>query len=106
MNGSKQQYLQSIRTDSAYPVYRSVIGLIALLGYLFAGVLALGALIGGLTTMGTSFLMGLVALLTGGIFAAIVFLLAKMSKEAALMIVDLADSTVDANSRIPTSLPR
>lgn len=49
---------------------------------------------------------GLIALITGDIFAAIVFLLAKLSKEAALMLVDIADSTIDANSRLLTSLPK
>jgi predicted lipid-binding transport protein (Tim44 family) len=106
MNGSKQQYLQSIRADTAYPVYRGVIGMIAMLGYLFAGVTALGALVGGFGAMSSSFAMGLITLVTGAIFAAIVFMLAKLSKEAALMLVDIADSTVDANSRTLSSLPR
>ena len=106
MNASRQQYLQSIRADSAYPVYRGVIGMIALLGYLLAGALALGALVGGLGAMSNSFFMGLVALVTGGIFAAIVFLIAKLSKEAALMLVDIADSTVEANSRLLSPLPK
>ena len=80
--------------------------MIALLGELFAGAVALGALVGGLGAMSNSFMTGLIALITGGIFAAIVFLLAKLSKEAALMLVDIADSTVEANSHanLPTKI--
>ena len=99
MNASRQQYLQSIRADS-YPRlpgrdrnYRAP-------RVPFAGAVALGALVGGLGAMSNSFMTGLIALITGGIFAAIVFLLAKLSKEAALMLVDIADSTVEANSRL------
>lgn len=54
MNTSRQQYLQSIRAASAYPVYRGVIGTVALLGYLFAGAMALGALPGGIAAMSSS----------------------------------------------------
>lgn len=99
MNESKQQYLQSVRSDSAYPVYRSVIGIFALLGYLLAGTLALMTLVSGFGMMTNSLTMGLVTLLMGGIVSAMVFFLAKLSKEAALILVDLADSTVEANSR-------
>lgn len=106
MNTSRQQYLQSIRAETAYPVYRGVIGTIALLGYVLSGVIALGALIAGLGAMANSFLTGLIALIAGGVFAAIAFLVAKLSKEASLMLVDIADSTIDANSRASSSLVR
>ena len=99
MNVAKQQYLHAIRSDSAYPVYRAVINTIALLGFVLAGVIALGAVIGGFSAMSLSFMTGLGTLIVGGIFAAIVFMTAKLSKEAALILADLADSTVDANSR-------
>lgn len=106
MNTSRQQYLQSIRGETAYPVYRGVIGTIALLGYVLSGVVALGALVAGLGAMANSFLTGLIVLIAGGVFAAIAFLVAKLSKEASLMLVDIADSTIDANSRFLSSLPR
>jgi hypothetical protein len=106
MNASRQQYLQSIRAETAYPVYRGVIGTIALLGYVLAGVIALGALVTGLGAMASSFLTGLITLVAGGVVAAITFLVAKLSKEASLMLADIADSTVDANSRVLSSLPR
>lgn len=99
MNPTKPQYLQAIRSQSAYPVYRSVIGLIALLGYLLAGAIALGALVAGVSSMGSSFMLGVIIIITGGLLAGIVFLSARLSQEAALMLADMADSTVDAHSR-------
>ncbi|MCU1329359.1 MAG: hypothetical protein JWN34_4729, partial [Bryobacterales bacterium] len=44
MTTAKQQYLDSLRQNSAYPTYRGVIGLIALVFYAIAGVSAMGAL--------------------------------------------------------------
>ena len=98
MNTVKHQYLESIRANTAYPVYRTVIDTIALLWYLLAAVAALGAIVGGLAGMRASFVVGVMVFLLGGVAAAIVFVLARLSKEAALVLADLADSTIEANS--------
>jgi hypothetical protein len=103
MSQQKQQYLQSIRANSAYPVYRGFIGTIALLGYALAGLIGLTALVGGFGLMSRSFALGLLALVAGGVMAYLYYLLARFFREAALMLADLADSTVDSNSR-PASL--
>lgn len=96
---AKQQYLDSIRHNSAYPTYRGVIGLIAFVFYAIAGLSALSALIGGLGIMTTSFMGGLATLVAGGLFAALFFLLGGLYKEAALVLVDMGDSIIDANSQ-------
>jgi hypothetical protein len=97
MTTAKQQYLDSLRQNSAYPTYRGVIGLIALVFYAIAGVSAMGALIGGLGAMTRSFMTGLGTLLVGLLIAALFFLMAKLYKEAALILVDMGDSIVDSN---------
>jgi hypothetical protein len=99
MTPTKQQYLESIRQSSAYPTYRGVIGLIAFLFYAVAVVSALSAVIGGLGAMSRSFMTGLATLVVGLLFAAIFFLMARFYKEAALILADIGDSIVDANSR-------
>jgi hypothetical protein len=99
MNTSKEQYISSIRSNTAYPVYRGFIDTIALLGYLLAGVDGLGALIMGFSSMKASFIYGVGILVVGAIFAALVFLLARFFKEAALILADIGDSTAEANSR-------
>jgi hypothetical protein len=100
MTPAKQQYLDAIRRSSAYPTYRGVIGLIAFVFYAIAGVSALSAVIGGLSTMTQSFFLGLASLVVGLLFAALFFLLAKLYKEAALILVDMGDSIIDSNSRV------
>ena len=96
---SKQQYLASIRSNSAYPVYRGFIGIIALLGYVLAALAGVGAVIGGLAAMTQSFMGGLVVIVAGAVYAVLVFLLARFFKEAALILVDIGDSVAEANSR-------
>lgn len=99
MNAQKQRYIEQIRTNTAYPAYRSIIGLITLLGYLMAALIGFGALVGGLMMMADSFLAGFFILGTGLVYSAIIFVLAKFSKEASLIIADIGDSVTDANSR-------
>lgn len=99
MDASKQQYLNSIRGNTAYPTYRGFIGMITMLGYLLAGAAALGAVIGALTMMTQSFMLGLVTLVIGAVWAAVIYFVAQYFREAALVLVDMADSITDANSR-------
>ena len=99
MNPNKKKYIADIRANTAYPTYRSIIGLITVLGYILAGLYALGALIGGLTSMSQSFFAGLGIIVVGGVAAAIIFLGAKFLKEAALILADIGDSITDTNAR-------
>jgi len=98
MNLPKQQYLEQIRADSAYPVYRGIINTIALLFYAVAALFALGAIVGGLGTMTRSFVTGLGGLILGLILAALYYFLGRFFKEAALILADIGDSIVDANA--------
>ena len=99
MNQQKQQYLNNIRTNTAYPTYRGIIGIIAILGYLFAALNGLGALIAGFSTMGDSFIGGVGIIIGGALIAGLIFLGARFWKEAALILADIGDSITDTNSR-------
>ena len=97
MNPLKQKYLDRIRSDSAYPAFRSVVNIIALLLYavgillLLAGVLTGFGVVGG----GTN-----VAALIGGIVLGLFYvILGKIIREVSLMLADVADSITDLNSR-------
>ncbi len=103
MNQQKQQYLELIRANSAYPVYRGFIGTIAMVGYALAALVGLAALVAGLTMASRELITGLLVLVAGGLTAYLYYLLARFFREAALILADLADSTVDSNSR-PASL--
>ena len=99
MNTPKQQYLELVRANSAYPTYRGFIGTIALMGFLLSAPIALGALIAGLGYMSNSFPAGLAILAAGLLYAALIFLLARFFGEASLILADIGDTTVEAHSR-------
>jgi hypothetical protein len=99
---SKQQYLDSIRSHSAYPTYRGFIGVIALLGFILAGLIALGALGAGLFSMKQSPAGGIGIIIGGLLYAAFIYVMARFFKEASLILADIGDSTVEANSRSKT----
>jgi hypothetical protein len=107
MNPAKQNYLNRIRSESAYPVYRSLIGLFVLIFYVLGGLVILGGLVTGLGTMfHTGFLAGVFVILISFVFGAIYIILAKFMKEAMLMAADLTDSITDLNSRYDQQPPR
>ena len=99
MENSKHQYLESIRSSTAYPVYRNFIGILAILGYVVAGVDALAALFMGFGAMRYAFFQGVGIIIVGALGAVLTYFLVKFFKEAALILADLGDSTLEANSR-------
>ena len=98
MNEAKEKYLNGIRSNTAYPTYRSIIGIITVLGYCLAIITVLGTLISGFGTMRYSFIGGSLTLIGGLLGAALIFFLAKFWKEASLILADIGDSVTDANS--------
>ena len=99
MKAGKQQYLNQIRTNTSYPTYRGIIGIIAILGYLLAALNGLAALISGFMMMGDSFIAGVGVIVGGLLIAGLIFLGARFWKEAALIIADIGDSTIETNSK-------
>jgi hypothetical protein len=96
---SKRKYLDAIRVDSVYPTYRGFIGVIAAIGYVVAGIVALVSVVGGLASMNKSGLSGMFLVILGLIYSAIMVLVSRFFKEAAQIIADIGDSLIDANSR-------
>ena len=81
-------FVEDLRERSIYPTFRSVINSAYVVGLVFAGLLALGGLIGGYNTgsVGTAF---------GLVFAALfVIAIARFMREASLMLADLSDATM------------
>ena len=99
MKAGKQQYLNQIRTNTSYPTYRGIIGIIAILGYLLAALNGLAVLISGFMIMGDSFIAGVGVIVGGLLIAGLIFLGARFWKEAALIIADIGDSTIETNSK-------
>ena len=104
MSTPKQEYLNRIRRNTAYPTYRGAIRIMVALGYLLAVVLILAALVGGIepSPLGQLFDGPVLARvrLGGLLWGIFVFLGTRFFREAAFILVDIGDSIIDANSRI------
>ena len=100
MEPNKERYLNQIRSNTAYPVYRGSIRPITILGHALAALLALLPLAVGLITPEQLFTTGsgFGALVFGSIGAAFIVVLARFWKDAAMILVDLADLTLEANT--------
>ena len=97
--------MKQIRANTAYPTYRGTITVITILGYLLAALHGLGAVASGLMVgvgkeLGDlSWIAGL-GIITGGlIISALIFVGARFWKEAALIVADIGDSTIETNSK-------
>lgn len=100
MTSAKQQHLERIRSETAYPTFRSLINFFAIslciLGGIFLSIGVLG-LVGQLLGLWQSFglLPGLGLVVAGVIY----IITGKVFKEAAVMLADMVDSLTDLNSR-------
>jgi hypothetical protein len=99
MDTSKQKYIQKIRSQSAYPTFRSLVRIIAILFYLVGGIILLRALVTGLAAMPREGSTGILVLLTGAVFGLFSIAIGRVTQEAASMLADIADSITDYNSR-------
>ncbi len=97
VNPQKKQYLDRIRSDSAYPAFRGVVNIIALLLYVVGALFIIGAVLVGFGVLGDG--MNPVAFISGMVLGLFYFVIGKVLREVSLMIADVADSITDLNSR-------
>jgi len=101
----KQLYLNQIRVNTAYPTYRGTINFIAVLGYCLAALNGLGVVSLAIDVMVGSWdswiawIAGFGIIIGGLIISALIFLGARFWKEAALIVADIGDSTIETNSK-------
>jgi hypothetical protein len=95
MNTPKQKYIERIRSQSAYPTFRSLIGIIAILFYVLGALAILGGQ-GGMANQGSS---GIVVLFGGIVSGIICIVVGRVTQEPASMLADIADSITDLNCR-------
>jgi hypothetical protein len=104
----KSIYLTRIRDDSAYPAFRKLVNFFAFITYIGGGLAILSGLmrIGNLVTMLSIKSMDsrlysevMVACISPFVFGLVAIIIAMVSKEASLMLADIADSITDFNSR-------
>jgi hypothetical protein len=89
MNQNKKSYILRIRSDTAYPAYRSLVGVIEILGYI-------GVVIWLLVTLVAS-KQGIIGALAVGVLVSVVaVVMIRFFKEASLMFADIADTLAES----------
>jgi len=102
MNPLREQYLDRIRSESAYPAFRGVVNIIARLFYAFGGLIIVAAIIQALIVLlkgGGMGPVGIPVTLFAVVFGLFYIVLGKVIREVSLMLADVADSITDLNSR-------
>lgn len=93
---AKGQYMKRIREQSAYPVFRSFLGLSQTVVNVVSLFLMIGGLFFGVATGGwPGIAMAAEYFITGLVFA----LVGRVTIEASSMLADIADSITDLNCR-------
>jgi hypothetical protein len=85
----KIAYLNEIRSTSCYPAFRKFTDIATVLLFILAALIAIAGVASG---------QG-IGILVGSVVAAIIVLLAIVAKELSLMIVDIADATIEVAGR-------
>lgn len=96
---ARQKYIQRIRSESAYPVFRSLVNTFAILLYIFGALFIVAGFIIGFSLIAREGAAALAAMFGGVIAGLIYIIIGRVSKEASFMFADLADSITDLNSR-------
>lgn len=99
MNSKQKEYVEDVRRNTAYPVYRTIINIVAVLGVVASVIAAISALISGLRVMQHSVGSGLVTLGGGMLTAVLIYFGSRFAKEAAIILADIGDSIIERNSR-------
>jgi hypothetical protein len=99
MSLDKEQYLRAIRRNTSYRTYHTVVGMFTRLGYILAILLGGYALVLSVPAFTQSFLKGITMLFAGTLACGATYLVTRLLHELALIGVDIADSTLEANSR-------
>ena len=100
MSSEKDKYVKAIRAETTYPVYRSIIGVIALLVYAIAASLFIGSsyltmTLGNVDSAGMQAFFAIIGYISSILF----YVIARFWKEAALIVADIGDSVTEVCSR-------
>lgn len=87
-SATTEDYVRRLRSGSQYPTFRTVAGVLCLLGYLVGLVMLIGGLVSG-WKFGTG-----APLFIGIAVGLVIIVLSKAAKEASLMLADLSDATL------------
>lgn len=84
---SAHAFAERMRSESLYPVWRKLVGIVTVLGYVLAGIMLVAALIAMFSGSVTAGLVGAGSALFVGVMV-------RVAKEVSLMLADLSDASV------------
>jgi len=90
---SAANHLEQIRSQTQYPTYRGVIGVLTILGYIGGAIMAIASV---LSLVNKEIVPAIVGVIVSAI---VIFVVIPFYKEVSLMLVDAVDSTLEKNSR-------
>ena len=100
MNEQKQPYLLRIRAQTSYPWIRRIADFIQNACYSIAAIFALSSPLGFiLLSHFTGYWLGILYIALSIIVAALIAIIGAVTKEASVMLADIADSVTDLNCR-------
>lgn len=95
MNTSKQEYVLKMRASSAYPIFRQIIRISAIIFFVLAALVAFGSIVGGIVMLAQkNEVMGYTYLFGGILYGAIIAVSTVFWRDLATILADAADSLI------------
>jgi len=95
MNTSKQEYVLKMRATSAYPIFRQIVRISAMIFFVLAALVAFGSIVGGIVMLAQkNEIMGYTYLLGGVFYGAIIAVSTIFWRDLATILADAADSLI------------
>ncbi len=88
------EFAEDMRSSSLYPAFRAVVGIIYWVGIVFAALCAVGGFVAASKTN-----IGPGPIIAGVVLAIIIYIIFRVTKEASLMLADIADANVRMAAR-------
>lgn len=96
----KKMYLEKIRGETAYPIFRQIIQIFSLLIIGFGVLCIIGSCGAFLVLVKNGAVLNAIVILTVGVLTGLIYItLGRLLKELASVLADIADSAIDINSR-------
>lgn len=100
MNTSKQEYVLKMRATSAYPIFRQIVRISAMIFFVLAALVAFGSIVGGIVMLAQkNEILGYTYLLGGVFYGAIIAVSTIFWRDLATILADAADSLINLAHR-------
>lgn len=98
-NPTKQKYIERIRAETTYPIFRRLVGVLATLIHVLGILYLVFGPISGIAILFKEGAVGLGFIVVSIVVGLLLILSGKLFKETSFMLADIADSITDLNCR-------